>query len=112
MPTCSVTNCWRAAEDFNVGDRLRGAYCSEHADLAKGENPTEGGPVELKLTGDAEDRRGITSDLDRGDDEDFVIPKAEKSGDISDRSAAVTPAGETISLSDEKTPLGVDRSKK
>ncbi len=110
MPTCSVTNCWKAATHFNVGDRLRGSYCDEHADLAKGENPHSGGSTELDRIGDAADRRGIESDLDRGDDEDFVIPKAEKTGDISDRSAAVTPAGETISLEDEKTPLGFVRS--
>lgn len=109
MPTCSVTNCWNAAEEFNVGDRLRGSYCKKHAKIAKGDVPNDGAPIELKLTGDAEDRRGIESDLDRGDKEDNVIPPAEKSGDVSDVSAAKKPAGETIALSDEHTPLGVSK---
>lgn len=98
MPTCSVTNCWNAATNFNVGDRLRGAYCDEHADVAQ-ESVHASGSAELDRIGDAESNEGVVSDTteSRGEEREGTIPPAEKSGEVSDRSAAVTPAGDTVS---------------
>jgi hypothetical protein len=98
MPTCAVTNCWKPAVDFNVGDRLRGSYCEDHQDVAQ--EQVHGSPsAELDRFGDAASREGIESDTTetRGEEREGTIPPAEKSGEVSDRSAAVTPAGETVS---------------
>lgn len=98
MPTCAVTNCWNEAVDFNVGDRLRGSYCEEHQDVAQ-EKVHGSQTAEVDRFGDALSREGIESDTteSRGEEREGSTPPAEKSGDVSDRSAAKTPPGDTVS---------------
>ena len=57
---CAVTNCHKPAENFVVGDRLRGSFCEDHQDISKSidGNPHEGASHETLRHGDALSNEG------------------------------------------------------